>query len=109
MGEILELYNNDPAFAPLLWDSEWINVGNASLLILTGYCSENFDFGVRFSIDTVHDIIDEDTYSVLAFDSYTITSPVKSRFVQLYIKNIASSPSILRSQGFFVLDGQVRN
>ena len=101
MPEIDSVYQNDPAFAPLLWDSRWYNTGNSIDLSFTAYCDKAYKIGVRWAVDDTYSIIEEESVSILAGVSETFISPVKARFVQVFIKDIAASPSILQTQAFF--------
>lgn len=101
MPEIDSVYQNEAAFAPLFWDSRWYNTGNSKDLSFTAYCNKNYILGVRWSVDDSYSVIEEESVSIVAGVSETFVSPVKSRFVQVFIKNIAATPSALQTQAFF--------
>ena len=101
MPEIDSVYQNEAAFAPAFWDSQWYNTSNSKDLSFTSFCSENYELGVRWSIDDTHSVIEEESVAILAGVSGTFISGVKSRFVQVFVKNIAVQPSQLQTQAFF--------
>jgi hypothetical protein len=101
MSEILEVYQNEPAYGLASWDSDWINVSSSKTLTFTAFSDQNYDIGIRYAVNETGVVIDTDVVSVLANNAYTFHVPVQNRFAQFFILNIAANPCILRTQGFF--------
>jgi hypothetical protein len=101
MPEIRELWNNDSVHASATWESEWLDVSSVLDLVFTGFVSQNYDIGIRWAIDNNFQPLAEEVFSVTGGDSYTFCKVVKFRKVQFFIRNIAVTPCILRSNGFF--------
>ena len=107
MPELLELYQNDPSYASNEFISNWYYVADTTFLTYTHSCSKNHTYGFEWTIDVEHEIFHTDNYDGDADTYYTQTVPLKGRFVRFYVKNIASTPSELKTQVFFSHSNQV--
>ena len=104
MPEEISLYQSEPIYILNSWKSEWLNVSRLSEINFTVYNNKTFDVGLRWSIDNNYQVIEEVVYLALNNETKNISIPVIARFLQFYVENITSPPSILESCGFFYLD-----
>jgi hypothetical protein len=103
MPELSEGFINDDAYSSTSFTTEWINCSSANNLTFTSYCSEAYDVGVRWAVDSNFFVISETTVNKLAGENHDLFVPVITRFVQFFVSNIASTPAELRCQGFFYI------
>lgn len=102
MPEVNELYNYDPVNNTTSWESEIINMVSANNVTFTTYCDQDYDILIEWSITSdFGDIIDTDSTSVTGGNSESLQLLTKTRYARFKIQNIASTPNILVSQGFF--------
>ena len=102
MPEIIEIYQYSPINNTTSWESEILNIVSARYITFTVFCSENYDITVEWSIsEDFVNIIDTDNKSVTGGESGSLQIPVKAKYIRFRVDNIASTPNILCTQGFF--------
>ena len=102
MGEIIELFQYSPTNNTTSWTSEVLNMIAAKYITFTVYCSENFDLTVEWAITSDFiNIIDTETTSVNGGFAEILQLPIKAQYIRFKINNIAATPNILATQGFF--------
>lgn len=102
MPEAFDVYFNNANHGSSSRVSQWINVSNSESLIYTVHCSQNCDVVVEWSAtDNPIQIIETDTYPLVANIDVKIPISIKWRFARFSVKNIASTPCDLKCQLFF--------
>lgn len=104
MPELIGAYQREIANITTFWNSEWFNISSSKYLVFTVFCNRDFEMGIRWSVDDNLVVIDTDLEILTAMTMNTIQIPVKTRFAQLFVQNIASTPNNLQTQAFFFLD-----
>jgi hypothetical protein len=106
MPNIKEFYNNDSAYIGASWLSNVIYCADVSNIVFTLYEDQNCTINVRYiSNNNPINIIDTSITSHIAGSTSNIDIKIKTLFIQIFIDGIASSPSILRSNGIWFLTG----
>jgi hypothetical protein len=78
----------------------------AKYITFTAFCSEDYDVTVEWGItkDFINDIIDTETKNYSGGDASVQHLPIKAQYIRLKVENIAATPNILTTQGFFYED-----
>ena len=104
MPENIDIYQYSPVNNTTSWTSEITDVSSSRYVTFTAYCSENYDVKIEYSIEsTMTDIIDTDIFNNTGSVMFTQKIPVKTQYMRFTIENIASTPNILCTSGFFWL------
>jgi hypothetical protein len=102
MPETKELFFNGQINTPSK-TYEWIDTRGFFEISFLSFCDQNHDVGIRWSVDVNHDVVDEEIIPVTTNTNY-INRPIKTRYIQFFIQNVASTPAVLRTQSFFFVD-----
>jgi hypothetical protein len=102
MPEIIELYQYSPNNNTTSWVSEDINVSSANNITFTVFCDQDCDISIEWSITSdFGDIVDTDTATLTGGNSESLQFLIKARYARFKVENIAATPNILVTQGFF--------
>jgi len=101
-GEVLPYFKNDPVFGFTEYEPPFLFFGDVGALKFTIYCTEDTDFGFEWAVDTQYEVIAIDTFQSLAGIEISITVPITARYGRIFVRNIASVPSDLKTQIFFL-------
>lgn len=101
MSELKEVFTYNPAYNSVIRETDFLNVSSAVSLTYTIKCSENCEYGFRWAINSEFDVIEEVNYTLTGGNVSTVFTPVKARYCQFYVKNIAATPCNLQCCGFF--------
>jgi hypothetical protein len=83
------------------WTSEWIYLADVTSTTMTFLCDNNCSMTFNYSIDEQHQIIYQESYSLVAGSVMEfINTPVKTRYFQIDITGITLGSDLI-IQGFY--------